>query len=110
MERTQPTRNNVKMDTRMSGRCKYAFVDSPEHRADRILIGALIPAAFEHQEARSSTEGYELRICYFDRKYEAWFLNCMADLAWVLEGDDQNGGHPGAYARACADLLGAMAA
>lgn len=107
MERTQTSRNHMKLTTRLSGKCKYAFVDSPDHRADRILIGALIPAVFERMQPNDAEAGYELRICTFDAKYEAWFLNCMADLAWVLEGDEAT---PAEYSKACATLLGAAAA
>ena len=103
----EPTRNNLKLTSRMANRCKYAFVDSVEHRADRILIGALIPVSFERDGASKTDNGFELRVCSFDRKYESWFMACMADLGWVL-GDDGDQGE--GYRRACQVLLGAVAA
>ena len=94
-------RNHLKLVTRLSGRCRYAFVDVDEHRADRILIGALIPVSFERPGSIRRNDGFELRICSFERKYETWFLNCMSDLEWVIEGTCAE-----SYARACETLLG----
>lgn len=106
MKREQATFNNVKMQAPVTGRCKYAFVDSVEHRADRILIGALIPVSYEHGVAQRTEDGFELRICSFESKYEQWFANCMDDLAWVLEGDTAQS----AYVQACHELLPLCAA
>ena len=108
MMQTNTGTNFTKMASCCAGRCKYAFVDSDEHRADRILIGALIPTSFEYQERQRVTEGYELRICSFESRYESWFLNCMADLAWVLEGDAQAQASEDprdSYDKACKTLL-----
>ena len=118
MAQVDSTRNFAKMSTCGAKRSKYAFVDSSEHRADRILIGALIPVSFERQGRKRTDGRYELRICSFDSKYETWFLNCMADLEWVIEGDDlvaggmlyEDGDDPSAYARACRALLEVVAA
>lgn len=118
MSQVVGTRNFAKMSTCGARRSKYAFVDSSEHRADRILIGALIPVSFERQGRKRTNGAYELRICSFDSKYESWFLNCMADLEWVLEGDElasdgfcsDGEDDAGAYARACRHLLDVVAA
>ena len=118
MSQVAGTRNFAKMSTCGAKRSKYAFVDSSEHRADRIFIGALIPVSFERQGRKRTNGAYELRICSFDSKYESWFLNCMSDLEWVLEGDGlapdgfrcEGKGDSGAYAQACRELLNVVAA
>lgn len=92
--------NNVKLAALDEDRCRYAFVDSAEHHADRILMGSLIPTAFEAVEERESFEGFELRVCSFKSRYESWFLCCMSDLEWVLQVE-------GNYVKACEQLLGA---
>lgn len=105
-------RNNVKLAEVEPGRCRYLFVDSTEHHADRIIVGALIPAKFEPLdpddtrrrdfEQPQGSLGFEQRICSFDSRYESWFLCCMADLEWVLQNE-------GSYFQACEQLLGAPA-
>lgn len=95
------TMNNMKLTTRLSGRCKYVFVDSSDHKAERFLIGALIPVSFEYVVERRAGQPYELRVCSFECRYEAAFLECMADLelAMFLAGNDD-------YPAFCRALLG----
>lgn len=92
--------NNVKLASSVDERCRYAFVDSKEHRADRILMGSLIPTAFETVESEAEHEEFEIRVCSFKSRYESWFLCCMSDLEWVLQVE-------GNYVKACEKLLGA---
>lgn len=92
--------NNVKLASLEENRCRYAFVDSTQHHADRILMGSLIPMRFEAVEEPVQVEGFELRIGSFKSRYENWFLCCMSDLEWVLQIE-------GNYIQACEQLLGA---
>lgn len=91
--------NNVKLSSADEDRVRYLFVDSSEHRADRILMGSLIPTTFEKLEEPVAEEGFELRLCSFRKRYESWFLCCMSDLEWVLQAE-------GNYVKACEKLLG----
>ena len=79
--------NNVKLASLDEERCRYAFVDSREHSADRILMGSLIPTRFEKVEDATGCDGFEVRVCSFKERYESWFLCCMSDLEWVLQVD-----------------------
>ena len=101
METTNATLNNMKLATRLSGRCKYVFVDSVEHKAERFLIDSLIPVSFEYPTKTSGGQPYELRVCSFECRYEQSFLDCMADLEWAmfLDGHDD-------YPKYCRALLG----
>ncbi len=101
MEEKNATLNNMKLSTRLSGRCKYVFVDAVEHRAERFLIGALIPVSFEYKVEANPSRPYELRVCSFESRYEQAFLECMADLelAMFLDGRDD-------YPQYCRALLG----
>lgn len=92
--------NSVKLVSNETEECRYAFVDSREHQADRILMGALIPVRYERVETNDPEATYELRICAFKERYESWFLCCMSDLEWVLEKER-------GYADACEQILGA---
>lgn len=80
--------NNIKMHTRISGRCEYAYLDSRSHRADCLFIRSEIPVRFERKEWEKDGVDYVIVFCHFKSKYEAAFLDCMADLekAMVLEG------------------------
>lgn len=91
--------NNVKLATLEEGQCRYAFVDSSEHCADRILMGSLIPTRFEVLEEQRMHDGFEVRVCSFKSRYESWFLCCMSDLEWILQVN-------GNYVGACERLLG----
>ena len=101
MEARNATLNNMKLATRLSGRCKYVFVDTAEHRAERFLIGALIPVSFDYPASSPGNQPYELRVCSFEHRYEQGFLECMADLelAMYLDGRDD-------YPEYCRALLG----
>lgn len=92
--------NSVKLVAHTANECRYAFVDSAEHQADRILMGALIPVRYEKVETNDPDSAYELRICAFEQRYESWFLCSMADLEWVLEKER-------GYEDACERILGA---
>lgn len=43
---TGRARNNIRQAQVEEGRCRYLFVDSADHRADRIIMGSLIPTRF----------------------------------------------------------------
>lgn len=81
-------RNNLKLDTKLPGRCEYVYMDSPDHRADRLFIRSRIPVRFRRKEMGKEGFDYVLVFCRFKRKYESAFLECMADLdrAMMLEG------------------------
>lgn len=104
---TFPVHNHMRLVSADADRCRYVFVDSAEHHADRILMGALIPVKFEPpvpQHGRSDASdsgslGCELRVCSFQTRYESWFLCCMSDLEWVLQAECD-------YIQACEELLG----
>lgn len=90
--------NYIKLASDDAERCRYGFVDSRDHDADRIIMGALIPARFEPRTPDPKAR-FEVRICSFEARYESWFLCCMADLEWVLQVED-------GYSRSCEELLG----
>lgn len=97
------TRNYMKLNSEDEKRCRYAFIDSNEHHADRILMGALIPVRFESQNRIGTSKvRFEVRICSFESRYESWFLCCMSDLEWVLSVE-------GGYSGSCEELLGPIA-
>ncbi len=94
------TCNNVKLTSPEPEMCRYAFVDSREHQADRILTGALIPVRYEPARDAKPGDDYELRVCSFKERYESWFLCCMSDLEWVLDAEPR-------YASECERMMGA---
>lgn len=86
-------RNNIKIDTIIPGRCSYCYLDTPEHRADRLFIRSEVPVDFEDQEFQHPNFEYVLVFCSFSKKHESAFLQCMADLDRTLriEGHDDYG-------------------
>ena len=88
MERRYGEINNVKLSTRVPGRCSYAFADIPSYRADAIFIRAEIPVRFARREFASDEHEYVFVFCHFKKRYEPRFLECMADLerALIMEG------------------------
>lgn len=105
--------NYVRQASVDPGYCRYLFVDSADHRADRVIMGSLIPVRFLPLDAEDTrnrtlttenqeTPPFALRLCSFEERYESWFLCCMADLEWMLKVE-------GPYLEACEELLGAPA-
>ena len=80
--------NNVKLGTWVPGRCEYAFVDVPEHRADALFIRAEVPVKFRRNEMGNDDVEFVIVFCHFKKIHEERFLECMADLerAMFLEG------------------------
>lgn len=80
--------NNVKLSTRVPGRCAYVFADTPDHRADAIFIRNEVPVRFKRGEYAKEGFGYVLVFCHFGKRHEERFLECMADLerAMLIEG------------------------
>lgn len=81
-------RNYLKLDTKVPGLREYVYMDSPDHRADRLFIRSRIPVQFRRKDMGRGSFDYVLVFCRFKKKYESVFLECMADLdkAMILEG------------------------
>ena len=80
--------NNIKLTSKIPGRCNYLYADSLEYRADQLFIRRRIPVKFESKEMHKPGSEYVLVFCRFKRKHEDAFLECMADLerAMLSEG------------------------
>lgn len=103
MEKQYGTTNNMKLGTRIPGRCEYLYVDIPSHRADTLFVRAEIPVGFRQKELVKEDENYIIVFCHFKKKYEQKFLECMADLerAMSLEGHED-------YGDFCESLIGRL--
>lgn len=82
--------NHIKIDTRFPGRCSYCYLDTPEHRADRLFIRSEVLVDFEDMEFQHPDLNYVVVFCSIAKKHEKAFLQCMADLdrALRIEGHD----------------------
>ena len=73
-------KNNVKIDNVFPWICEYAFLDTPDYAADKVLIAREVPVKFRRREYRSQFCPYVMVFCRFNAKHEEAFLKCMADL------------------------------
>lgn len=73
-------KNNVRVKHAVPWVREYAFLDTPDYAADKLLITREVPVRFRRREFGSASCPYVMVFCRFSEKYEEAFLTCMADL------------------------------
>ena len=73
-------RNNVRVNHILPWMRAYAYVDTAEHLADRLLIAREVPVRFRRKEYGHPNSPYVVVFCSFNKRYEKSFVKCMADL------------------------------